>query len=100
VRPGPTSRQIPLVPDLSRRFQQWIRSDVMTKIMTALASKLSAKGATDVREAFIDASFALAKKGNITSERRNAAGEQRSWRLEIVTGCQFRFRSKARHHMK
>ncbi len=46
-----------------RRFQQWVRSDVMTKIMAALAEKLSAKGALDVREAFIDASFAPAKKG-------------------------------------
>jgi hypothetical protein len=29
----------------------------MTKIMTALPLKLSAKGGIDVREAFIDASF-------------------------------------------
>jgi hypothetical protein len=49
----------------------------MTKIMTALALKLSAKGGIDVREAFIDASFAPAKKGDIRSERRNAAREQR-----------------------
>ena len=27
-----------------RRFQQWVRSGVMTKIMTALALKLSASG--------------------------------------------------------
>src|SRR5579864_9807448 len=46
-----------------RRFQQWVRSGVMTKIMTALALKLSAKGGIDVREAFIDASFARTKKG-------------------------------------
>jgi hypothetical protein len=35
----------------------------MTKIMTALVLKLTAKGGIDVREAFIDASFAPAKKG-------------------------------------
>lgn len=46
-----------------RRFQQWVRSDVMTRIMTALAGELSRRGAIDVREAFIDASFAPAKKG-------------------------------------
>jgi transposase len=46
-----------------RRFQQWVRSGVMTKVMATLAEKLSAKGALDVREAFIDASFAAAKKG-------------------------------------
>jgi predicted nucleic acid-binding protein len=44
--------------------------------------------------------FAPPKKGDISSERRNAAREQRSWRLQIVTGCQFRFTSSARHHMK
>jgi hypothetical protein len=35
----------------------------MTNIMTALALKLTAKGGIDVREAFIDATFAAAKKG-------------------------------------
>src|SRR5215813_12618949 len=46
-----------------RRFQQWVRSGVMTRIMTAFANELAARGAIDVREAFIDASFAPAKKG-------------------------------------
>jgi transposase len=72
-----------------RRFQQWVRSGVMTRIMTALPLKLTAKGGIDVREAFMDASFAAAKKGDIGSERRNAAKEQKSWRSQIVTGCQF-----------
>jgi hypothetical protein len=52
----------------------------------ALALKLSAKGGIDVREAFIDASFAPAKKGDIRSERRNAAREQRSWRFADRNG--------------
>src|SRR5437764_15422740 len=46
-----------------RRFQHWVRSGVMTRIMTALARELSTRGAIDVREAFIDASFAPAKRG-------------------------------------
>lgn len=46
-----------------RRFQQWVRSGVMTRIMTAIAGELSRRGAIDLREAFIDASFAPAKKG-------------------------------------
>ncbi len=61
----------------------------MTKIMTSLALKLTAKGGIDVREAFIDASFAPAKKGGIRSEIRNAPREQRSWRLRIVTAASF-----------
>lgn len=63
-----------------RRFQQWVRSGVMTRIMTALARELSKRGAIDVREAFIDASFAPAKKGGARSEKRSVAREQRSWR--------------------
>jgi transposase len=74
-----------------RRFQQWVRFGVMTRIMTALAHELRIRGAIDVSEAFIDASFAPAKKGGARSEKRNAAREQRSWRLQIVMGCQFLF---------
>ena len=46
-----------------RRFQQWVRSGVMKGILEALALDLKLRGAIDVREAFIDASFAPAKKG-------------------------------------
>jgi transposase len=46
-----------------RRFQQWVRSGVMKEILEALASHLKLRGAIDVREAFIDASFVPAKKG-------------------------------------
>jgi transposase len=74
-----------------RRFQQWVRSGVMTRIMTALAHELSVRGAIDVREAFIDASFAPAKKGAAKSEKRNVARERRSWRWQTVMGCQFLF---------
>src|SRR6202035_465758 len=74
-----------------RRFQQWGRCGVMTRIMTALAYGLSIRVASDFNESFIDASFAPAKKGGARSEKRNAAKEQRSWRLQIVMGCQFLF---------
>ena len=46
-----------------RRFQQWVRSGVMKRVLQALALDLKARGALDVREAFIDGSFAPAKKG-------------------------------------
>jgi transposase len=71
-----------------RRFQQWVRSGVMTRLMTFLAHELSKRGAIDFREAFIDASFAPAKKGGARSEKRNAARERRSWRSQIETACQ------------
>jgi transposase len=46
-----------------RRFQQWIRSGVMRGILEALAVDLKVRGLLDVEEAFIDGSFAPAKKG-------------------------------------
>ena len=46
-----------------RRFQQRVRSGVMKRLLESLALDLKVRGAIDVREAFIDASFALAKKG-------------------------------------
>jgi len=46
-----------------RRFQQWVRSGVMKGVLEALAPDLKIRGALDVEEAFIDGSFAPAKKG-------------------------------------
>jgi len=63
-----------------RRFQQWVRSGVMKGVLEALALDLKARGALDVREAFIDGSFAPAKKGGPKSEKPSAAKEQKSWR--------------------
>jgi transposase len=67
-----------------RRFQQWVRSGIMRGVLEALAEDLQIRGQLDVREAFIDASFAPAKKGDPKSERRSAAKERRSWRWQIV----------------
>jgi transposase len=46
-----------------RRFQQWVRSGIMRGILEALAEELRLRGRFDLREAFIDGSFAPAKKG-------------------------------------
>ena len=46
-----------------RRFQQWVRSGIMRGILEAVAKDLQIRGRLDVHEAFIDGSFAPAKKG-------------------------------------
>ena len=46
-----------------RRFQQWVRSGVMRGVLEALAEDLHLCGGFQLREAFIDGSFAPAKKG-------------------------------------
>src|SRR5579859_1107745 len=46
-----------------RRFQQWVQSGIMRGVLEALAEDLRIQGRLDVSEAFIDGSFAPAKKG-------------------------------------
>ncbi len=46
-----------------RRFQQWVRSGVLRSILEVLAQALLDEGYLDLREAFIDGSFAPAKQG-------------------------------------
>jgi transposase len=77
-----------------RRFQQWVRSGVMKGILEALALDLKTRGVLGVEEAFIDGSFAPAKKGALRLERPNGAREQRSWQWQTATVCQLRCMSK------
>jgi hypothetical protein len=65
-----------------------------------LCYELAASRAIDVGEAFIDASFAPAKKGDPRSERQNVEREQRSWQSQIATDCQFLFASKVPRRTK
>jgi len=70
-----------------RRFQQWVQSGILKGIFEALAADLQTLGLLDVREAFIDGSFAPAKKGVPKSGRRSAEKEPRSWPWRIATVC-------------
>jgi len=46
-----------------RRFQQWVRSGVMRGMLEALAEDLHVRGRFHLLEAFIDGTFAPAKRG-------------------------------------
>jgi transposase len=46
-----------------RRFQQWVRAGVLRSILEILAQALHDEGYLDLQEAFIDGSFAAAKRG-------------------------------------
>ncbi len=67
-----------------RRFQQWVRSGIMRGVLEALAEDLQIRGRLDVREAFIDGSFAPAKKGDRRSAKRNVVRERRSWQWQTA----------------
>jgi len=68
-----------------RRFQQWVRSGVMRGVLEAIALDLKIRGVLDVEEAFIDGSFAPAKKGVLKSGKQNVAREPKSWPSQIAT---------------
>jgi transposase len=67
-----------------RRFQQWIRQGVFRRIAQELVENLNEHGKIDIREAFIDGSFAPAKKGVLLSARQSAAKAPRSWQLQTL----------------
>src|SRR5215471_4003518 len=83
-----------------RRFQQWVQSGVMRGVLEALAAALRIRGMLDVDEAFIDGSFAPAKKGAPKSAKQSAAKDQRSWLSQIATASPLLSASKALHLMK
>jgi transposase len=67
-----------------RRFQQWVRQGVFRRIAQELVEDLNERGKIDIREAFIDGSFAPAKKGVLLSARQSAAKAPRSWQLQTL----------------
>jgi transposase len=46
-----------------RRFQQWVQTGKLEKVLRKLAQRLRAEGRLNLEEAFIDATFVAAKKG-------------------------------------
>jgi transposase len=67
-----------------RRFQQWVRQGVFRRIAIELVEDLNERGKIDIREAFIDGSFAPAKKGVLLSARQSVAKAPRSWQSQTL----------------
>jgi transposase len=74
----------PSRPTCHRRFQSWSRDGTLERILQALAQDLLKRGKLDVRESFIDGSFAAAKKGASSSGKPSAAKGPRSWQLQTA----------------
>ena len=62
-----------------RYFQQWNNSGVFVRILTALAQDLKDRGGIDLREGFIDGTFAPAKKGAMVWAKPKGAKEPKLW---------------------
>src|SRR3984893_15972997 len=67
-----------------RRFQQWQRSGLLTRLLQKLAEDLRDRGKLDLSESFIDASFSSAKKGSLVSALQNAARAAKSWQSQTA----------------
>jgi transposase len=68
-----------------RRFQQWVRNGKLEQALKLLAAHLHAKGKLNLEEAFVDATFASAKKGALPSAPPVAARAPRSSLSPLVT---------------
>jgi hypothetical protein len=60
-------------PSSHRRFQLWQRSGRLDRLLQRLAEDLRDRGKVDLSDAFVDASFASAKKGALKSVQRAVA---------------------------
>ena len=67
-----------------RRFQQWCRDGTLEQVLHALARHLYQRGRIDITEAFIDGTFAGAKKGGLPSGKPRKARAPRSWPLQTA----------------
>lgn len=67
------------------RFQQWVRSGKLEKALRLLATRLHDRGKLDLQEAFIDATFASAKKGVLRLAQHAEARGQRFSLSPLIT---------------
>jgi transposase len=77
-------RRYPPKSTCHRHFQEWSKSGVFAKILTALARDLRERGNIDLSEGFIDGSFAPAKKGAMVWARPKGAKEPKLWALQTL----------------
>jgi transposase len=68
-----------------RRFQQWEREGKLVDLLRLLAKDLHKRGKLNLEEAFVDATFASAKKGALRSVPHGAARAPRSSLSPLVT---------------
>jgi transposase len=68
-----------------RRFQAWVRTGKLERALMLLARHLHERGHLNLDEAFVDATFASAKKGALPLAPRGAARARRSSLSPLAT---------------
>ncbi len=67
-----------------RRFQNWVRSGALERVLLALAQHLKEAGGLDLKECYVDGTFVPAKKGGSALGKPSGAREPRSWVLQTA----------------
>ena len=67
-----------------RRFQAWVRDEVLPAVLAKLRHDLCTRGGIEDVEGFIDGTYVPAKRGAKKSESAVPAMRQRSWRLQTA----------------
>jgi transposase len=67
-----------------RRFQHWVRSGVLERVLLAVAQDLRERGGLDLTECFVDGTFSPAKKGGAAWARPSAARAPSSGPLQTA----------------
>ena len=57
-----------------RRFQLWVRSGLLERILRALATDLEERGGIELSACFIDGTFVVAKKGGLCGKDQAGPG--------------------------
>jgi hypothetical protein len=80
-----------------RRFQQWVRSGKLEEMLRLLARLLHEQGKLNLEEAFVDATFASAKKGASPLAPRGGARAGRSSLSPLITVFHSQYLCRALH---
>ena len=80
-----TPEKYPPYQTCHRRFQAWVRDGKFVEALRLLARHLHERGKLNLDEAFVDATFASAKKGASRSVPRGAARARRSSLSPLAT---------------
>jgi len=83
-----------------RWFQRWRKDGAFDAVLIVLAEDLKERGGLDLREAFIDGTFAPAKKGVVPLVKQSAARAPRSWQLQTLLVFLSPYTWQARRRMR
>jgi hypothetical protein len=81
-------------------FQRWRKEGAFDAMLLALAEDLRERGKLDLREAFIDGTFAPAKRGAVPLVKPSAAKAPKLWQWQMLLVFLSPFTWQARRLMK